>query len=67
MNDFEAGQYVRLRAGGRVMRVLAAPPFASPLVACEYQDKHRRVTGLYAASELVQAPAPQQRAAIAGG
>ncbi|WAJ35467.1 hypothetical protein OU800_12505 [Pseudomonas sp. GOM7] len=67
MNDFEAGQYVRLRAGGRIMRVIAAPPFESPLVACEYREKHRRVTGLYAASALIRAPAPHQVASARSG
>lgn len=67
MTDFEPGQYVRLRSGGRVMRVIAAPFFDSPLVACEHRDKHWRETGLYAASALVQAAAPHPRRVRSGG
>ncbi|WP_122209521.1 hypothetical protein [Pseudomonas viridiflava] len=63
MNNFEPGEYVRLRSGGRKMQVMQtdtseAMP-ASPLVACEYRAKSRRILGFYAAHSLVHAHHPK--------
>lgn len=59
MNSFEPGEYVRLRSGGRKMQVISAGAAdslpASPLVACEYQAKSRRILGFYASNSLVRA------------
>jgi len=64
MNSFEAGEYVRLRSGGRKMQVIEANALealpASSLVACEYRAKSRRVLGFYAAHALIRALPPEQ-------
>lgn len=59
MNTFQPGEYVRLRSGGRKMKV-KHPAFAShlpgtPLVPCEYRAKNHRVLGFFAAHDLVPA------------
>lgn len=62
MSTFEPGQYVRLRSGGKRMRVMpaleTAQLYGTSLVPCEYQEKKRTVLGFYNAANLKLADAP---------